>query len=280
MNATDKVIIATKGLTKQYGDLLVLDHIDEVIYEGEKVAVIGPSGSGKSTFLRCLNCMEDPTEGAIYFDGVDIADMKVNINTHREHIGMVFQQFNLFNNKTVLQNIMLAPVYVGKRELRKTKWKNFCIKFSNVFSKNKKEFLPETTNAAIIEAAEKKAYELLRKIGLEEKADKYPSTLSGGQKQRIAIVRALAMDPKVMLFDEPTSALDPEMVGEVLNLMKELAEDGMTMVVVTHEMGFAREVASRVMFMDGGHILETAAPDKFFANPENPRLKEFLSKVL
>ena len=280
MNATDKVIIATKGLTKQYGDLLVLDHIDEVIYEGEKVAVIGPSGSGKSTFLRCLNCMEDPTEGAIYFDGVDIADMKVNINTHREHIGMVFQQFNLFNNKTVLQNIMLAPVYVGKRELRKTKWKNFCIKVSNVFSKHKKEFLPETTNAAIIEAAEKKAYELLRKIGLEEKADKYPSTLSGGQKQRIAIVRALAMNPKVMLFDEPTSALDPEMVGEVLDLMKSLADTGMTMVIVTHEMGFAREVADRVLFMADGIIAEQGTPAELFDNPQNPRTQQFLKAVL
>ena len=280
MNATDKVIIATKGLTKQYGDLLVLDHIDEVIYEGEKVAVIGPSGSGKSTFLRCLNCMEDPTEGAIYFDGVDIADMRVNINTHREHIGMVFQQFNLFNNKTVLQNIMLAPVYVGKRELRKTKWKNFCTKVSNAFSKSKKELLPETTNAAIVEAAEEKAYELLRRIGLEEKADKYPSTLSGGQKQRVAIVRALAMNPKVILFDEPTSALDPEMVGEVLDLMKSLAKEGMTMVIVTHEMGFAREVADRIIFVDEGQIKEEGTPDEVFGNPKNPRLKEFLSKVL
>ena len=280
MNATDKVIIATKGLTKQYGDLLVLDHIDEVIYEGEKVAVIGPSGSGKSTFLRCLNCMEDPTEGAIYFDGVDIADMRVNINTHREHIGMVFQQFNLFNNKTVLQNIMLAPVYVGKRELRKTKWKNFCTKVSNAFSKSKKELLPETTNAAIVEAAEEKAYELLRRIGLEEKADKYPSTLSGGQKQRIAIVRALAMNPKVMLFDEPTSALDPEMVGEVLDLMKSLAETGMTMVIVTHEMGFAREVADRVLFMADGIIAEQGTPAELFDNPKNPRTQQFLKAVL
>jgi polar amino acid transport system ATP-binding protein len=280
MNVTDKVIIATKGLTKKYGDLLVLDHIDEVIYEGEKVAVIGPSGSGKSTFLRCLNCMEDPTEGAIYFDGVDIADMRVNINTHREHIGMVFQQFNLFNNKTVLQNIMLAPVYVGKRELRKTKWKNFCTKLSNAFSKTKKELLPETTNAAIVEAAEEKAYELLRRIGLEEKADKYPSTLSGGQKQRIAIVRALAMNPKVMLFDEPTSALDPEMVGEVLDLMKSLADSGMTMVVVTHEMGFAREVADRVLFMADGIIAEQGTPEQLFDNPQNPRTQQFLKAVL
>ena len=276
MNATDKVIIATKGLTKQYGDLLVLDHIDEVIYEGEKVAVIGPSGSGKSTFLRCLNCMEDPTEGAIYFDGVDIADMKVNINTHREHIGMVFQQFNLFNNKTVLQNIMLAPVYVGKRELRKTKWKNFCIKVSNVFSKNKKEFLPETTNAAIIEAAEKKAYELLRKIGLEEKADKYPSTLSGGQKQRIAIVRALAMNPEIMLFDEPTSALDPTMIGEVQAVIRDLAKDGTTMIIVTHEMKFAREICNRVFYMDQGGVYEDGPPEQIFDNPQKERTRQFI----
>ena len=280
MNVTDKIIISTKGLTKTYGDLVVLDHIDEVIYEGEKVAIIGPSGSGKSTFLRCLNCMEDPTEGAIYFDGVDIADTRVNINTHRENIGMVFQQFNLFNNKTVLQNIMLAPVYVGKRNLRAVKWKNFFTKLANVFSKNKKELLPETTNAAIVQEAEEKAYELLRRIGLEEKADKYPSTLSGGQKQRIAIVRALAMNPKVMLFDEPTSALDPEMVGEVLDLMKSLANTGMTMVIVTHEMGFAREVADRVLFMADGIIAEQGTPMDLFDNPQNPRTQQFLKAVL
>ena len=280
MNVTDKIIISTKGLTKTYGDLVVLDHIDEVIYEGEKVAIIGPSGSGKSTFLRCLNCMEDPTEGAIYFDGVDIADTRVNINTHRENIGMVFQQFNLFNNKTVLQNIMLAPVYVGKRNLRAVKWKNFFTKLANVFSKNKKELLPETTNAAIVQEAEEKAYELLRRIGLEEKADKYPSTLSGGQKQRIAIVRALAMNPKVMLFDEPTSALDPEMVGEVLDPMKSLANTGMTMVIVTHEMGFAREVADRVLFMADGIIAEQGTPMDLFDNPQNPRTQQFLKAVL
>ena len=277
----DNKIIRVEGLEKTFEDgVQVLKGIDLTVHQGEKVVILGASGSGKSTLLRCLNCMEDPTEGAIYFDGVDIADMRVNINTHREHIGMVFQQFNLFNNKTVLQNIMLAPVYVGKRELRKTKWKNFCTKLSNAFSKTKKELLPETTNAAIVEAAEEKAYELLRRIGLEEKADKYPSTLSGGQKQRIAIVRALAMNPKVMLFDEPTSALDPEMVGEVLDLMKALAEDGMTMVIVTHEMGFAREVADRIIFVDGGKIVEEGTPDEFFNHPKNPRLKDFLSKVL
>lgn len=260
------VILETKGLTKVYGKLTVLDSIDVKICEGEKVAVIGPSGSGKSTFLRCLNCMEDPSGGAIIFDGVDIADMKVNINKHREHIGMVFQQFNLFNNKTVLENIMMAPVYVGKRELRR--------------AKRKKTWDGVTTNKTIVENAKARALELLARIGLPEKADAYPSTLSGGQKQRIAIARALAMNPKVMLFDEPTSALDPEMVGEVLDLMKELAEEGMTMVVVTHEMGFAREVSDRVIFMHDGVIGEDAPPAEFFGNPQNPRLKQFLEKVL
>ena len=249
MNANTDILIETKGLTKRYGSLLVLDHIDEVIRNGEKVAIIGPSGSGKSTFLRCLNCMEDPSEGAVYFEGVDLADMKVNINTHREHIGMVFQQFNLFNNKTVLENIMLAPVYVGKRNLRRTKWKNLFL------SKAKK--LPvETTKAQIVENAKTRALELLSRIGLSDKADVYPAMLSGGQKQRIAIARALAMNPDVMLFDEPTSALDPEMVGEVLAVMKELADSGMTMMVVTHEMGFAREVGTKVLFMDEGIIME------------------------
>lgn len=267
MSETDKkIILETRGLTKRYGSLQVLDHIDAKIYEGEKVAIIGPSGSGKSTFLRCLNCMEDPTEGAIIFDGVDIADFKVNINTHREHMGMVFQQFNLFNNKTVLENIMLAPVYIGRRELRK--------------SKRKKTWDGITTKKDIVDRARTHALELLERIGLQDKAGVYPSTLSGGQKQRIAIARALAMNPKLILFDEPTSALDPEMVGEVLDLMKELADDGMTMVVVTHEMGFAREVADRVIFMSDGVIAEQGAPKEFFNNPKNPRLKQFLDKVL
>ena len=275
------IIIRTSELTKKYGDLLVLDHINVTVKNGEKIAVIGPSGSGKSTFLRCLNCMEDPTSGAIYFDGVDIADVRVNINTHREHIGMVFQQFNLFNNKTVIQNIMLAPVYVGKRNLRKAKVKNFFCKLANAFRKNKKPLIEiNTTNAEIVKQAEAKAMELLRRIGLEDKANVYPSTLSGGQKQRIAIVRALAMNPKVMLFDEPTSALDPEMVGEVLDLMKELANEGMTMVIVTHEMGFAREVADRVLFIDEGKVKEDGTPKEVFEAPKNERLKEFLSKVL
>ena len=218
--------------------------------------MIGPSGSGKSTFLRCLNCMEDPTGGQIIFNGVDIADPKVDINIHRRHMGMVFQHFNLFNNKTVLQNIMLAPVHVRRKE------------------KNGK------SKAAIVEEAREQAMALLRRIGMEDKADVYPSTLSGGQKQRVAIVRSLAMNPDVILFDEPTSALDPEMVGEVLDLMKALAEEGMTMIIVTHEMGFAKEVANRVLFIDEGKILEEKPPEEFFGNPENPRLKEFLSKVL
>lgn len=281
MKDASNVLIETVGLTKSYGSLLVLDHIDEVIHNGEKVAIIGPSGSGKSTFLRCLNCMEDPTSGAIIFDGVDIADVRVNINTHREKIGMVFQQFNLFNNKTVLQNITLAPVYVGLRNLRRVKLKNLGIKIRNLFHKEKTELLPiTTTKDEIKKAAEEKAYALLRRIGLEEKANVYPSTLSGGQKQRIAIVRALAMNPKVMLFDEPTSALDPEMVGEVLDLIRQLAEEGMTMVIVTHEMGFAREVADRILFMADGIIAEQGTPAELFDNPQNPRTQQFLKAVL
>ena len=281
MKDASNVLIETVGLTKSYGSLLVLDHIDEVIHNGEKVAIIGPSGSGKSTFLRCLNCMEDPTSGAIIFDGVDIADVRVNINTHREKIGMVFQQFNLFNNKTVLQNITLAPVYVGLRNLRRVKIKNLGIKIRNLFRKEKTELLPiTTTKDEIKKAAEEKAYALLRRIGLEEKANVYPSTLSGGQKQRIAIVRALAMNPKVMLFDEPTSALDPEMVGEVLDLIRQLAEEGMTMVIVTHEMGFAREVADRILFMADGIIAEQGTPAELFDNPQNPRTQQFLKAVL
>jgi len=274
-------VIETKGLTKRYGSLLVLNAIDEVIKDGEKVAIIGPSGSGKSTFLRCLNCMEDPSDGSIYFDGEDLADTKVNINTHREKIGMVFQQFNLFNNKTVIQNIMLAPVYVGTRNLRRAKWHNAFLWLTNIFRKKKQEKVEiTTTKEEIVSKAREQAMELLGRIGLEDKANVYPSTLSGGQKQRIAIVRALAMNPKVMLFDEPTSALDPEMVGEVLDLMKQLADEGMTMVIVTHEMGFAREVADRVLFMDGGIIAEQGTPDEVFNHPKSERLKAFLAKVL
>ena len=251
------------NLQKSFGDHKVLNGIDISIGRGDIVVVVGPSGSGKSTFLRCLNCMEDPTGGQIIFNGVDIADTKVDINVHRRHMGMVFQHFNLFNNKTVLENIMMAPVYFRCQDLKKQK------KYK--MGKTKKEVVAE---------AKKQAMDLLTRIGLEDKADVYPSTLSGGQKQRVAIVRSLAMNPDVILFDEPTSALDPEMVGEVLDLMKSLAEEGMTMVIVTHEMGFAREVANRVIFIDEGKILEEAAPEDFFGNPRNPRLKDFLSKVL
>ncbi|MBR3895343.1 MAG: amino acid ABC transporter ATP-binding protein [Clostridia bacterium] len=275
------IILSAQNLKKSFGDNEVLRGLNLDIRNGEVIAIIGPSGCGKSTFLRCLNCMEDPTSGSIFFDGDDIADVRININTHRENIGMVFQQFNLFNNKTVIENIMLAPVYVGVRNYRQAKRKNGWIKFGNLFRKNKKDLLPlPTTPAQVKKQAHERAMQLLRRIGLEEKATVYPSTLSGGQKQRIAIVRALAMNPKVMLFDEPTSALDPEMVGEVLDLIKELANEGMTMVIVTHEMGFARETADRILFMDGGVIAEEAPPQEFFSNPKNERTKEFLSKVL
>ena len=270
------------NLRKSFGDTEVLKGIDITINKGDIVAVIGPSGSGKSTFLRCLNCMEDPSGGNIIFNGVDIADMSVDINVHRRHMGMVFQHFNLFNNKTVLQNIMMAPVYLRCQDLKKAKRKNSRTRFGNLFrGGNAKELLPVTqTNEQIKGEVREQAMELLRRIGLEDKADVYPSTLSGGQKQRIAIVRSLAMDPDVILFDEPTSALDPEMVGEVLELMKQLAGDGMTMVVVNHEMGFAREVANRVVFMDEGQIKEEGDPEEFFGNPREPRLREFLSKIL
>ena len=240
-------MIAVEHLTKRFGRNLVLDDISETIREGEKVVVIGHSGSGKSTFLRCLNLLEQPTKGTITFDGTVITDPKVNIDAIRRQMGMVFQHFNLFPNMTIRKNITLAPV--------KTKLMGQ-------------------------EEADALALSLLKRVNLEDKADAYPNQLSGGQKQRIAIVRALAMKPKVMLFDEPTSALDPEMVGEVLEVMKELADEGMTMVVVTHEMGFAREVGTRVLFMDGGHILEQNEPHAFFANPKEERTKEFLSKVL
>lgn len=248
------------NLKKNFGDMEVLKGISITINKGDIVAVIGPSGSGKSTFLRCLNCMEDPTSGQIIFNDVDIADMSVDINIHRRHMGMVFQHFNLFNNKTVIENIMLAPVHVRLQEARKNKIK--------------------VSKKQVKEEARQQAMELLKRIGLEDKADVYPVTLSGGQKQRVAIVRALAMNPDVILFDEPTSALDPEMVGEVLDLMKDLAAEGMTMIVVTHEMGFAREVANRLLFMDDGVILESGDPKEFFANPQTDRAKEFLSKVL
>ncbi len=240
-------MIEVKNLYKSFGSNLVLDDISITIKQGEKVVIVGPSGSGKSTFLRCINRMEIATKGQILIEGQDICDTKANANAMRQKMGMVFQHFNLFPHMTLLENITLAPI---KLKLM-----------------TKQE-------------AENKANELLKRVGLEEKANQYPSQISGGQKQRIAIIRALAMNPDVMLFDEPTSALDPEMVGEVLDLMKQLAREGMTMVVVTHEMGFAREVGSKVVFMDDGKIVEENEPQEFFANPQNPRLKDFLSKVL
>lgn len=355
-------LIEIRNLTKKFGDLLVLDDISENIKEGEKVVVIGPSGGGKSTFLRCLNCLEDPTAGKIFFDGVDIADVRVNINVHRQKMGMVFQQFNLFNNMSVRKNITMAPIKIGVQNMRKTKLANAFVPLYNrwfekfgvkhndrvdvknehlqikvnllkdelkpivtaweetktvkeitgksyttydpvltkkklklqekieklertlshsVHAEPKKQIALEFNSAKEIkESANKRAIELLQRIGLEEKADVYPSTLSGGQKQRVAIARALAMNPKVMLFDEPTSALDPEMVGEVLDLIKQVADEGMTMVIVTHEMGFAREVGTRILFMAQGKILEQGPPEQFFGNPTHERLKEFLKKVL
>jgi len=263
-------VIDVIDLKKSFGDNEVLKGINMTINKGDIVVVIGPSGSGKSTFLRCLNCMEDPTSGKIIFEGVDIADMKVDINIHRRKMGMVFQHFNLFNNKTVIENIMLSPVLCAKKDRRKAV-------LHNMFHKDK---LPVRPVREIKKDAEEKAHKLLERIGLEDKADVYPSTLSGGQKQRVAIVRSLAMNPEAILFDEPTSALDPEMVGEVLDLMKQLAHEGMTMVVVTHEMGFAREVGTKLVFMDEGRIVEENTPEEFFNNPQSPRAKEFLSKVL
>lgn len=240
-------MIVTKNLKKAFGDQMVLNGIDETIEKGEKVVVIGPSGSGKSTFLRCLNLLEMPTEGEIWFEGNNLTDRKTNINLIRRKMGMVFQQFNLFPHLSVKENITLSPVTLG------------------LMTK---------------EEADQRAMELLKRIGLTEKAQAYPNQLSGGQKQRIAIIRALAMNPDVMLFDEPTSALDPEMVGEVLDLMAQLADEGMTMVVVTHEMRFAKKVATRILFMDEGKIVEQNTPDRFFEHPEHPRLQEFLSKIL
>lgn len=357
-----KKLIEVVGLTKKFGDLTVLDNITESIEKGEKIAIIGPSGGGKSTFLRCLNVLEDPTSGRVFFDGVDLADTKVDINEHRRKMGMVFQQFNLFNNLTVRKNITLAPVKTAYKDIAKYRKAKLTAPFYNLYvalfgdvinaSRAKrrvkladkiaalekelqplntaweatksvteragKEFVtydPELTKrklkltaklelaerelnrvtdiqpmtpvppanmdrAEIRREADETAEKLLMRIGLEDKADAYPSTLSGGQKQRIAIVRALAMNPEVILFDEPTSALDPEMVGEVLDLIRELADEGMTMVIVTHEMGFAREVASRVMFMDSGKIAEQGPPSEIFRNPKSPRLKEFLAQVL
>ena len=247
MTTSNEALIKVENLVKHFGEVRVLEGISTEIKKGEVVCIIGPSGSGKSTFLRTLNLLEEPTDGHIYFEGTDITQKNTDINVHRQKMGMVFQQFNLFPHMTVLKNMTLAPIKL--------------LKMSKA-------------------DAEKRAMELLNRVGLSEKANTYPSQLSGGQKQRVAIVRALCMQPDVMLFDEPTSALDPEMVGEVLDVMKKLAEDGMTMVVVTHEMGFAKEVADRVLFIDEGIIMEEGSPDEFFSNPKGPRLKDFLSKVI
>ena len=274
-------MIEVSHLTKKFGGLTVLDDVSFTVDEGERIAVIGGSGSGKTTLLRCLTCMEDPDGGSIYFEGQDLADWKVDINLARRKIGMVFQQFNLFAHKTVLQNITLAPVALGMADRRKARRHNLATRLTNPFRKQKRAIVPLPPGRKALQAsAEATAFELLEKIGLADKANAYPSTLSGGQKQRIAIVRALAMHPKLMLFDEPTSALDPEMVGEVLELIQRLADSGMTMVIVTHEMRFAREVATRVLFVDGGKIVEDAPPQELFEHPKNPRLKDFLSKVL
>ena len=280
--AEGEALISVRGLQKSFGEKVVLMGVSTEIQNGEKVAVIGPSGSGKSTFLRCLNCMEDPTGGQIIFNGVNLADMSIDINLHRRDMGMVFQHFNLFNNKTVLWNVMLAPYTFARRRWIGTVVYNLLARFDNHFlpAAGKKP-LKENPKLSLIKAEHKEnAMKLLRRIGLEEKANVYPSTLSGGQKQRIAIVRALAMNPKVMLFDEPTSALDPEMVGEVLDLIRDLADEGMTMVIVTHEMGFAREVADRVLFMSDGIISEEGPPAELFDHPKNERTQQFLRCVL
>ena len=278
-----KVVLSVNNLCKDFGQNKVLKGVSLDVCEGDVVAIIGPSGCGKSTFLRCVNCLEDPTSGSIMFNGVDLADMKVDINVHRQKIGMVFQQFNLFNNLTVLENITLAPILIAKKKRKKLKRKNFFLKIANIFKKKGKKLVLLDIGKTVLEIkkeAEEKALKLLDKVGLKDRANAYPSALSGGMKQRVAIVRALAMEPDVMLFDEPTSALDPEMVGEVLNVMTDLAKEGMTMVVVTHEMGFAKEVASRIIFMDEGVIKEENSPKEFFESPKDERLKEFLSKVL
>ena len=254
-------------LKKNFGDNEVLKGINMTINKGDIVVVIGPSGSGKSTFLRCLNCMEDPTSGKIIFEGVDIADPKVDINIHRRKMGMVFQHFNLFNNKTVIENIMLSPVLCAKKDRRKAV-------MHNMFHKDK---LPVRPVKEIKKDAEENAHKLLERIGLEDKADVYPSTLSGGQKQRVAIVRSLAMNPEVILFDEPTSALDPELTGEILKVIKDLAAEKMTMVIVTHEMSFAREAADRIIFMDNGVIEEEGTPEEVFDNPKSERTREFIA---
>ena len=274
-------ILEIKNIVKKFDQQTILNDITINIKRGEKIAIIGPSGSGKSTFLRCLNCIEDLTSGQILFNGIDIADMKVDINVHRQKMGMVFQHFNLFNNKTVIQNITMAPNHIQISQNNKKKMFNFFLPLINIFKKEKLTKKEVTKNKLIKQTNYNKAIELLESIDLADKKDVYPSTLSGGQKQRIAIIRALAMDPEAILFDEPTSALDPEMVKEVLDLIKKIAKNSnITMIVVTHEMGFAKEVSDRILFMDEGKIIEDKDPKNMFENPETPRAKEFFSKVL
>ena len=272
------VKIHVSHLKKSFGNLEVLKDVSADICEGEVVVILGPSGSGKSTFLRCLNRLEEITGGEVVVDGHDLTDKKTDLNKVRENVGMVFQHFNLFNNLTVMENIMLAPVALGVKDMNKKRGELLKRKLRGEDVSEELAALP--SRLEIEENAKTRAKRLLKRVGLEDKADVYPSTLSGGQKQRIAIVRALAMNPRIMLFDEPTSALDPEMVGEVLEVIRELAEEGMTMVIVTHEIGFAREVATRVLFIDEGVIKEDAPPKELFGNPKDSRLKEFLSKVL
>lgn len=274
-------MIDIRHLNKSFGDgKAVLRDISLHVSQGERVVIIGPSGSGKSTFLRCINCMEDPDGGEIWFDGEDLADRRVDINRARQKMGMVFQQFHLFQNRTVLDNITLAPLILGQKSANAARRKNVLLRLKNLFAKEKSPLLPVTAKSERKAAAEARAMELLEKIGLQDKANAYPATLSGGQQQRIAILRAMAMNPRVILFDEPTSALDPEMVGEVRELILRLADTGMTMVIVTHEMGFARQVGTRICFMDGGVIAESGTPEEIFDLPQHPRLREFLAKVL
>ena len=273
--------IEMNHIRKQFGNLEVLKDVTLHMERGEVISIIGSSGSGKSTLLRCMNLLERPTSGQVIFDGVDITDPKTDINKIRQHMGMVFQHFNLFNNKTVLQNVMMAPEYLQCRDLKKAKRANRRIQFKNVFrGKDKKEALVPitTTKEQIKKEVRENALKLLTRIGLEDKADVYPSTLSGGQKQRVAIIRSLAMNPDVILFDEPTSALDPELTGEVLKVIKGLADQNTTMIIVTHEMAFARDVSDKVLFMDDGKILEQGTPEEVFENPKEERTRQFLSR--
>lgn len=274
-------MITVSNLVKKYGDLVVLDGINETINEGETVSIIGPSGSGKSTFLRCLNLIEEPTSGEVIYNGEVVNNKKFDINKYRKNIGMVFQKFNLFNHLTVLENITMSVNHHCFKELKKEKRKYYISKIAKIFDNTVEKIeKPNITKKEIKENNKKRALELLTKINLLDKANEYPSKLSGGQQQRIAIVRSIILQPKVMLFDEPTSALDPEMVKDVLNLIKDVVKTGMTVIIVTHEMGFAKEISDRVIFMDDGNIIEEGTPKEIFENPKNERTKSFLSKVL